>query len=834
MDHGRFISTTFTLLENGASLSLEMEDSLVHSLNYFATILLSKDLEVKADWLWSKAVHLYRGKSIKILHSYSRFLTTTRNFLRAFEVLKESSSLEQSEVMLYESLENIKSFIVDRWHFRMLNDRIRNRCYEQAIMQAVAAIPNCIVLDIGGGSGLLSIYAKRAGAKHVYCCEMSASLATIARQCIEDNGYSTSSDITIISKHSKDIQIGLDIPSKVHLIVTELVDSGLLGEHIISVLEDAQSRLLVENGVIIPHSATVIGQPIASREILARQHILESDSTSSWSDIWRDLYKYDSSTKLLVDDHYTCESLQSFPYTRLAAPQVLLEVHCYDPTLTITRNTPFSVHESGSFDAIIYWYILHLTPTSYGDDNNSCRISFSTHTDREFCGWDQAVTFLSKSLSSHSDSSIHNIEINDRIDVSNNWSPQTVIAGDQITITTSLHQPSYDLLNFHSQILSSTTATKATITSNAVATGKNSEYLSQQLIGEMDLCRLNDSQLINMYCDTIADCLNQITSTSSSSVSVLELGGQWLSHVCLTLTALGKAMAVGYGDSGFNGHTTVSATVLCDSDRQRIILQSHVTDWRLTAPVNVLAGCLMDVFSSKQITADTSPFRLIICDVIEGCGLIKQNILREIKFALQFLTSSTSTEDQVGHRTMKPHIVPHAVTVVVSLLHCPSLRSQHVISEDATGLLGIHTRLNPFGATLLRELDLRHIADLRYLSEPLEASDISLWRLEEEEYPPKNSPLAVNVPVTVGGICHAVAIWFRLQMSEVGSDVLDTGPKVNLPTTGKDGTRGHWRQAAFLLEHPIELLVGQSLLIDLHVDLTLGVWLSTPRLSATS
>ncbi|CAN0601909.1 unnamed protein product, partial [Ectocarpus sp. 12 AP-2014] len=36
-----------------------------------------------------------------------------------------------------ESLENVKSLAVDRWHFRMLNHSARNEAYSRAIQRAV-------------------------------------------------------------------------------------------------------------------------------------------------------------------------------------------------------------------------------------------------------------------------------------------------------------------------------------------------------------------------------------------------------------------------------------------------------------------------------------------------------------------------------------------------------------------------------------------------------------------------------------------------------------------------------------------------------------------------
>lgn len=60
--------------------------------------------------------------------------------------------------------------------------------------------------------------------------------------------------VTVINKSSAVLQPGVDLPSAgVDVIVTELVDSGLLGERIIPVLADARARgLLKEGGRVIP------------------------------------------------------------------------------------------------------------------------------------------------------------------------------------------------------------------------------------------------------------------------------------------------------------------------------------------------------------------------------------------------------------------------------------------------------------------------------------------------------------------------------------------------------------------------------------------------------
>ena len=55
----------------------------------------------------------------------------------------------------------------------MLNDVDRNRSYEAGIEAAIREGGGRTVLDLGAGTGLLSLMAARAGAERVYACEAS-------------------------------------------------------------------------------------------------------------------------------------------------------------------------------------------------------------------------------------------------------------------------------------------------------------------------------------------------------------------------------------------------------------------------------------------------------------------------------------------------------------------------------------------------------------------------------------------------------------------------------------------------------------------------------------
>jgi len=76
-------------------------------------------------------------------------------------------------------------------HEEMLKDEVRTRAYMSAIKKNPHLFKDKIVLDVGSGTGILSIFAGRsaaniakAGAKHVYAVE-KANIHRHSRRIIE-------------------------------------------------------------------------------------------------------------------------------------------------------------------------------------------------------------------------------------------------------------------------------------------------------------------------------------------------------------------------------------------------------------------------------------------------------------------------------------------------------------------------------------------------------------------------------------------------------------------------------------------------------------------------
>lgn len=71
----------------------------------------------------------------------------------------------------------------------MLTDRARQEAYAKAITNNAVLFKDKVVLDVGAGTGILSVFCVKAGAKCVYAVEPS-NLAVIAKSVMTDNEIS--------------------------------------------------------------------------------------------------------------------------------------------------------------------------------------------------------------------------------------------------------------------------------------------------------------------------------------------------------------------------------------------------------------------------------------------------------------------------------------------------------------------------------------------------------------------------------------------------------------------------------------------------------------------
>ncbi|XP_024521901.1 protein arginine N-methyltransferase 1.6 isoform X1 [Selaginella moellendorffii] len=244
--------------------------------------------------------------------------------------------------------------LAESLYLDMLNDRARNTAFSSAIAKLGR---HGHVLDIGAGSGLLSMMAWRAMEKQcqVTACESFLPMYKLARKVCRDNG--TMGAIKLLHMRSDEIKVGVDISSRADALVCEILDSELLGEGIIPSLRHAHKHLLQPNAATVPYRATVYAQ-LVECDFLWRFHDLqgvEAQLQDGMAFSPEDFYSYFKHRQhaFHVDEipgiKLLSEPFEAFTLDFYRAPDV-----CGQFTRAVHVNM------SGTAHAIVSWWVLQL------------------------------------------------------------------------------------------------------------------------------------------------------------------------------------------------------------------------------------------------------------------------------------------------------------------------------------------------------------------------------------------------------------------------------------------------------------------------------------------
>ncbi len=132
-------------------------------------------------------------------------------------------------------------------HRTMICDRVRTEAFRRAIDSLVR--PGDIVLDVGAGTGILSLFAARAGAARVYAVERT-TVAVLAQELAAANGAAE-----IVHVIHGDI-VDIELPERVDVIVSEWLGGFGIDEGMLVPVIVARDRWLKPGGIMIPRVVT--------------------------------------------------------------------------------------------------------------------------------------------------------------------------------------------------------------------------------------------------------------------------------------------------------------------------------------------------------------------------------------------------------------------------------------------------------------------------------------------------------------------------------------------------------------------------------------------------
>jgi protein arginine N-methyltransferase 1 len=140
-------------------------------------------------------------------------------------------------------------------HRLLVGDTVRTTAFRDSIAATVR--PGATVLDVGAGSGILSLFAAQAGARRVYAIERAPRAAALARSLIARNGFADR--VTVIEAAAEAARL----PESVDVLVSEWLGAYGVDENMLAPVLLARDRWLKPGGVMVPSTVTAWLAPVA-------------------------------------------------------------------------------------------------------------------------------------------------------------------------------------------------------------------------------------------------------------------------------------------------------------------------------------------------------------------------------------------------------------------------------------------------------------------------------------------------------------------------------------------------------------------------------------------
>lgn len=150
---------------------------------------------------------------------------------------------------------------------KLLGDIPRNEALYKALEKSIRP-GKSVVVDIGSGTGLLSFFAEKLGARECYAYEADPGMFTLSKKLAAENKITKCKFFNMYSSEVKR-------PPQADIVISETLGNFALEENILETLQDAR-RFLKPGGIIIPHKLTQYIAPVTSRTAYDKINVWDS------------------------------------------------------------------------------------------------------------------------------------------------------------------------------------------------------------------------------------------------------------------------------------------------------------------------------------------------------------------------------------------------------------------------------------------------------------------------------------------------------------------------------------------------------------------------------
>lgn len=261
-------------------------------------------------------------------------------------------------------------------HEEMLKDEVRTVSYRNSMYNNRHLFKDKVVLDVGCGTGILSMFAAKAGAKLVIGVDMS-NIIKEAKVIVKNNGLEDK--VVLLQGKMEEVQLPVD---KVDIIISEWMGYFLLYESMLNTVLYARDRYLAPNGLIFPDKA-----------IMYISAIEDAQYKEEKINFWEDVYGFDMSNirdlaiKEPLVDVVEADSVVS---TTCSIKEIdILSVKVEDLTFT----APFTIIAKRSD-------YIHAFISYFDIEFSACHkpVRFSTGPHAKYTHWKQTVLYLHDTL----------------------------------------------------------------------------------------------------------------------------------------------------------------------------------------------------------------------------------------------------------------------------------------------------------------------------------------------------------------------------------------------------------------------------------------------------
>ncbi|KAJ3412054.1 Protein arginine N-methyltransferase 3 [Chytridiales sp. JEL 0842] len=292
--------------------------------------------------------------------------------LRSVQIAQKPAGAPEDEMDYY-----FQSYTGMDIHEIMLKDAVRTDSYRDAVYLNKDAFAGKIVLDVGCGTGILSMFAARAGAAKVYAVDRSGMIQ-YAKAIAAENGLQDKIEFI----HGEVEKITLPV-EKVDIIISEWMGYFLLFEGMLDSVLVARDRWLAKDGTMVPSGSRIFLTAMDDEEWYNERCLY-----------WENVYGFTMSPlrkSFVAESQVDFVSRTSF----ISNSALLTDIDISKVTVPeLDYTTPFSlkINKKGRVHGLCGWFDIQF------EFENGTKVDFSTSAEVKGTHWKQTVFVLEEVL----------------------------------------------------------------------------------------------------------------------------------------------------------------------------------------------------------------------------------------------------------------------------------------------------------------------------------------------------------------------------------------------------------------------------------------------------